>query len=175
MTIKRALGSCYAGLHSPCGAIGSPYRRIRSLYGPLLIAIVDLGLGPGGFRNQRNFKPDVHKLLFIRCREFKDSRVIFSEAPLPDPTPTPPNGPETDPKQTRNGPKRSQTDPKRTETHSKWTEIKLSGVGRPGGLSGGGGGPEIGTICPFGVFPLFYSNFWPNLRPIHVARPIVVL
>ena len=24
-------------------------------------------------------------------------------------------------------------------------------------------------------FPLFYSNFWPNLRPIHVARPVVVL
>ena len=23
--------------------------------------------------------------------------------------------------------------------------------------------------------PLFYSNFWPNLRPIPVARPIVVL
>ena len=25
------------------------------------------------------------------------------------------------------------------------------------------------------AFPLFYSNFWPNSRPIHVARPIVVL
>ena len=23
---------------------------------------------------------------------------------------------------------------------------------------------EIGTICPFGVFPLFYSNFGPNFR-----------
>ena len=34
---------------------------------------------------------------------------------------------------------------------------------------------EIGTICPFGVFSLFYSNFGPNLRPMHVARPIVVL
>ena len=50
--------------------------------------------------------------------------VIFfylSEAPLPDPTPTPPNTP----KRTRNGPetdpKRSQTDPKRTETELKWT------------------------------------------------------
>ena len=28
---------------------------------------------------------------------------------------------------------------------------------------------ELGTICPFGVFSLFYSNFWPNLRPIHVV------
>ena len=55
--------------------------------------------------------------------------VIFfslTEAPLPDPTLTPPNGPETDAK----------TNPKRTETDPKWTEIKLSGVGLPGGLSG---------------------------------------
>ena len=34
---------------------------------------------------------------------------------------------------------------------------------------------ELGTICPFGVFSLFNSNFWPKLRPIHVARPIVAL
>ena len=65
--------------------------------------------------------------------------VIFfslTEAPLPDPTPTPPNTP----KQTRNGaetePKRSQTEPKRSQTEPKWTEIKLFGVGRAGGLSG---------------------------------------
>ena len=30
-------------------------------------------------------------------------------------------------------------DPKQTETDPKWTEIKLFGVGRPGGLSGWGG------------------------------------
>ena len=34
---------------------------------------------------------------------------------------------------------------------------------------------EIGTICPFGVFPQFESTFWPNLGAIHVTRPIVVL
>ena len=56
--------------------------------------------------------------------------IFFSltEAPLPDPTPTPPNTP----KRTRDGPeidpKRSQTDPKRTEMEVKWTEIKLFGV-----------------------------------------------
>ena len=83
--------------------------------------------------------------------------VIFfslTEAPLPDPTPTPPNTPkwtrnrpETDPKRSRNGAetepngaKRSQTEPKGPETEPKWTEIKLSGVGQPGGgLSGWGG------------------------------------
>ena len=42
-------------------------------------------------------------------------------------------------------------------------------------LEGGGGiwAREIGTICPFGVFfPCFIASFWPNLRPIHVARPV---
>ena len=34
---------------------------------------------------------------------------------------------------------------------------------------------ENGTICPFGVFTLFHSNFWPNLRPTPGARPVVVL
>ena len=60
--------------------------------------------------------------------------------PQPDPTQRTRNGPETDPKRTRNGAKRSQTDPKRTETEPKWTKIKLSGVGRPGSLSGWPGG-----------------------------------
>ena len=32
-----ALGSCYRGVRSPCGAIGSPYGGIRSRDGPLLI------------------------------------------------------------------------------------------------------------------------------------------
>ena len=59
----------------------------------------------------------------------------LTEAPLNDPTPTPPNTP----KQTRNGPKRTQTDPKQTETDPKGTEIKLSGVERPEVLSGLGG------------------------------------
>ena len=75
--------------------------------------------------------------------------VIFfslTEAPLPDPTPTPRNtlkrtrnGPETDPKQTRNRAKRSQTEPKRSQTEPKWTEIKLFRVGQAGGFVGVGG------------------------------------
>ena len=74
----------------------------------------------------------------------KNERVVIffslTEAPLPDPTPTPPNGPETDPKRTRNGAKRTRNGPKRSQTEPKWTEIKLFGVGRAGGLSGWGGG-----------------------------------
>ena len=74
--------------------------------------------------------------------------VIFfslTEAPLTDPTTTPPNTP----KRTRNGPgtdpKRSQTEPngaERSQTEPKWTEIKPSRVGRPGefvGMGRGGG------------------------------------
>ena len=41
--------------------------------------------------------------------------------------------------------------------------------GREFSLGGGLWARGIGTICPFGDFPLFYSNFWPNLRAIHVA------
>ena len=33
---------------------------------------------------------------------------------------------------------------------------------------------EDGTICPFGVFPLFYSKILPNFRSIPVMRPIAV-
>ena len=81
--------------------------------------------------------------------------VIFfslTEAPLTDPTPTPPNTPETNPKRTRNRPetepngaKRSRTEPngaKRSQTEPKWTEIKPSRVGRTGGFvrMGGAGG-----------------------------------
>ena len=78
--------------------------------------------------------------------------VIFfslTEAPLTDPTATPPNTPEMDPKRTRNRPKtepngakRSRTEPngaKRSQTEPKWTEIKPSRVGWAGGLSGWGG------------------------------------
>ena len=71
--------------------------------------------------------------------------IFFSltEAPLPDPTPTPPNtpkrtrnGPKTDPKRTRNGAKRSRNG---AETEPKWTEIKRFGVGRAGVCRGRGG------------------------------------
>ena len=55
------------------------------------------------------------------------------------PSPTPPNRPETDPKRSRNGPKWTQTEPKRTQMDPKLTEIRLSGVGLPGGLWGWGG------------------------------------
>ena len=36
-------------------------------------------------------------------------------------------------------------------------------------------GARNGYHLSFWRFFPFYSNFWPNLRPIHVARPIVVL
>ena len=55
------------------------------------------------------------------------------------------NGPETEPKRSRNGAKWSQTEPKRTQTEPKWTEIKLSGMGRPGGFIGVGGG-GVGVV-----------------------------
>ena len=68
-----------------------------------------------------------------------ESVVIFfslTEAPLPDPAPTPPNTP----KRTRNGPETepngAETEPKRSQTEPKRTEIEPSRVGRPGGLSG---------------------------------------
>ena len=68
--------------------------------------------------------------------------MSLTEAPLTDPTPTPPNTPKrtrNGPKKSRNGPKRTQADPKRTQANLKGTDIKLSGVGRPGGSSGWGG------------------------------------
>ena len=96
------------------------------------------------------------KPLFF-CRNLGSSDILFpylTEAPLPDPTPTPPNtpkrtrnGPETDLKRTQtdpNGPETDpngpETDPKRTQTDPKWTEIKLSGWDGRGVLSGRGGG-----------------------------------
>ena len=72
--------------------------------------------------------------------------VIFfslTEAPLPDPTPTPPNTP----KRTRNGPK---TDPKRSQTEPNGAKTEPNGAemdrnqafrgGTGGGLCRGGGG-----------------------------------
>ena len=69
------------------------------------------------------------------------------------------------------------------------------GASHPGdaGVGGGGGsavgffflknprrGVQVGARIRYHLsfwrfFPLFYSNFGPKLRPIHVARPIVVL
>ena len=34
---------------------------------------------------------------------------------------------------------------------------------------------ENGTVCPFGVFPMFCSNILPNLRPVPVMSPVVSL
>ena len=82
------------------------------------------------------FSKHTNSFLSVRIVKF----FSLTEAPLPDPTLTPPNtpkrtrnGPETEPKRSRNGPK----EPTRTRNGP---EIKLSGVGRPGGLSGWGGG-----------------------------------
>ena len=65
--------------------------------------------------------------------------IFFSltEAPLPEPTPTPPNGPETDPK-------RSQAEPNGPETEPNGAEMDrnqaLSGGTARGGCRHGGGG-----------------------------------
>ena len=59
-----------------------------------------------------------------------------SPRPHPDPTQHTTQHPETDPTWTRNGPERTQMDPKRPKKDPKLTEIKVSGEGRPGGLSG---------------------------------------
>ena len=72
--------------------------------------------------------------------------LSFTEAPLTDPTTTPPNTPETDPKRTRNGPG---TDPKRSQTEPKGAEMDRNqalsggtaggvfvGMGRGGGCKG---------------------------------------
>ena len=66
--------------------------------------------------------------------------LSLTEAPLPDATPTPPNGPEMDRKRSRNRPETQPNGAKRTRTEPKWTEIKPSRVGRPeGGFVGWGG------------------------------------
>ena len=93
--------------------------------------------------------------------------VIFfslTEAPLPDPTPTPPNtpnGPDTDPKHTRNGAKRSRNGPKSS----------LSGWDGRGVCRGRGGGGVVGKrkslhwalwagkVCVYIFWPLRESIF----------------
>ena len=60
-----------------------------------------------------------------------------------------------------------------SKAQEKWQIDSIVPIHRVAMWVRGGGyrwAREIGTICPFGVFPLFYSNFWPNLRPIHVAK-----
>ena len=46
---------------------------------------------------------------------------------------------------------------------------------RQGPLGGGVGRVQMEPLVLFVFFPLFSSKFWPNLRPIPVARPVVVL
>ena len=77
-------------------------------------------------------------------RNFREVVIFFSftEAPLPDPSPTPPNTP----KRTRKGPERDPTEPNRakwTRTEPKWTEIKPCRVGQPGRFVGMGGGGVV--------------------------------
>ena len=68
--------------------------------------------------------------------------IFFSltEAPLPDPTPTPPNTP----KRTRNGPK---TDPKRSQTEPNGAETEPNGaeMDRNQAFRGGTGGGFVGV------------------------------
>ena len=107
---------CYWGL-CVCGSMYVPQRkptsslRFCSAAGPL-------------FWEKAHIQPRMRSVvIFFSLTEAR---------PSPRPHPTPRNGPETDPKWT-------QTEPKRTKTDPKWTKIKLSKVGRPGGLSGWGG------------------------------------
>ena len=70
---------------------------------------------------------------------FGTSVVIFfslTEAPLTDPTTTPPNTPETHPKRTRNGPETEPNGAKRSRNGPKSSPLGWDGRG---GLSGWGG------------------------------------
>ena len=82
--------------------------------------------------------------------------IFFSltEAPLPDPTPTPPNtpkrtrnGPETDPKQSQTEPNGAETEPNGAETEPNGAETEprsnFSGWDRWGGCWGRGGGGVV--------------------------------
>ena len=77
------------------------------------------------------------------CRQWHTNVVIFfslTEAPLPDPTPTPPNTP----KRTRNGP---ETDPKRSQTEPNGAETEPNGaeMDRNQAFRGGTGGGFVGV------------------------------
>ena len=102
----------------------------------------------------------------------------LTEAMLPDPIPTPANTPkwtqsgpetETDPKRTQTDPKRTEMDPKRP----KWTEMKRSGVGQRGGLSGWGGGCIRVKQVRFGKLAFLQQNgafFGPKNRHFRPFR-----
>ena len=84
----------------------------------------------------------VSKLHFYRAILATKVVIFFSrtEAPLPDPTPTPPKTP----KRIRNGP---ETDPKRSQTEpngAKMDRNQALRVGLPG-MGGGGGGCKSGV------------------------------
>ena len=104
------------------------------------------GCPSDGDRNFRKISPGIAKRKTMNEVSLSLTLLVIffslTEAPLTDPTPTPPNTRETDPKRTRNDPKRSQTEPngaERSQTEPKWTEIKPFRVGRTGGLTGWGG------------------------------------
>ena len=89
----------------------------------------------------RSSKP--HRGLPSTIRHENITLVIFfslTEAPLPDPTPTPPNTP----KRTRNGPK---TDPKRSQSEPNGAETEPNGaeMDRNQAFRGGTGGGFVGV------------------------------
>ena len=91
--------------------------------------------------------------------EFKESSLVIffslTEAPLTDPTPTPPNTPETDPKRTRNRPETEPNGAERSQTEPNGAEMDRNEAllgGTDGGVCrdwGGGGGCKGKRI--FGV------------------------
>ena len=85
--------------------------------------------------------------------------IFFSltEAPLTDPTPSPPNTPETGPKRTQNRPENgAETEPNGAKQSRNGAEIKPSRVGRTGGFVGKGGGGAGG--CKEKRISLFYAS-----------------
>ena len=98
-----------------------------------------LGSNFGGLLREQTFCR--HFEAFLNARAEATTTLVQVKVviffPLQNPlSPTPPNGPETDPKQTRNGAKRTRNGPKRTE-------IKPFGAGRAGGFVGMGGGVGV--------------------------------
>ena len=123
-------------------SVPSPSSRpLLNFAGTIVLPPASLGFAPS-LRGKRFMASR------LRFFSYVSSLVIFfslTEAPLTDPTPTPPNTPETDPKRTRNRPETEPNGAKRSRTEPNGAEMDrnqaLSG-GTDGGVcrEGGGGG-----------------------------------
>ena len=103
-------------------------------------------------RSNRDFLPKSF-CETMDCLAFSASIVIFfslTKAPLPDPTPTPPNtpkrtrnGPETDSKQTRNGPETDLNGPETVRNGPEMDQNQVLWGGTARGFVGRGGGVGV--------------------------------